>query len=115
MVTQRDSQATVRISEALRSDSRAMKTVAVLTLAFLPATFVSVSRWPESMKLLVNSLLIVMQAIFSTQFFNFTPGAQSGHDSWVVSDQFWIYWAFSAPLTVAAIVCWFVWDRWFAS
>jgi hypothetical protein len=44
MVTQKDSQATVRISEAALSDSTAMKTVAVLTLAFLPATFVSVSR-----------------------------------------------------------------------
>ena len=45
MVTQRDSKATVRIGKAARSDSAAMKTVAVLTLTFLPATFVSVSRW----------------------------------------------------------------------
>ena len=44
MVTQRDSQETVRIGEAARSDSAAMKTVAVLTLTFLPATFVSVCR-----------------------------------------------------------------------
>ena len=43
MVTQRDSQASIRISEAVRSDSTAMRTVAILTLIFLPATFVSVS------------------------------------------------------------------------
>jgi hypothetical protein len=45
MVTQRDSQASVRISEATLSESSAMKTVAMLTLAFLPATFVAVSQW----------------------------------------------------------------------
>jgi hypothetical protein len=45
MVTQRDSQASVRISEAVLSESSAMKTVAMLTLAFLPATFVAVSQW----------------------------------------------------------------------
>jgi hypothetical protein len=44
MVTQRDSQASVRISEAALSESSAMKTVAMLTLAFLPATFVAVSQ-----------------------------------------------------------------------
>ncbi|KAF7510226.1 hypothetical protein GJ744_006922 [Endocarpon pusillum] len=91
MVTQRDSQATVRIGEAARSDSAAMKTVAVLTLTFLPATFVS--------------------AIFSTQFFNFTPESPSGQDSWVISSHFWIYWAFSAPLTIVTIILWFVWRR----
>lgn len=53
MVTQRDSQANVRISEAVRSDSAAMKTVAVLTLVFLPATFVSVSQWRRGPNYLV--------------------------------------------------------------
>ncbi|ERF75849.1 hypothetical protein EPUS_01215 [Endocarpon pusillum Z07020] len=95
MVTQKDSQATVRIGKAARRDSAAMKTVAVLTLTFLPATFVS--------------------AIFSTQFFNFTPESPSGQDSWVVSSHFWIYWAFSAPLTVVTIMLWLVWQCWYTA
>ncbi len=43
-IAQHDSKIMVRISEAVQSDSAAMKTIAVLTLTFLPATFVSVER-----------------------------------------------------------------------
>lgn len=42
MVAQQDSRAAVRISKAVKSDSAAMKSVGVLTLVFLPSTFVSV-------------------------------------------------------------------------
>ena len=41
-IAQIDSKTTVRISEAVQNDSAAMKTIAILTLTFLPATFVSV-------------------------------------------------------------------------
>ena len=43
-IAQYDSKIMVRISEAVQNDSAAMKTIAVLTLTFLPATFVSVGR-----------------------------------------------------------------------
>ncbi|KAK6508695.1 hypothetical protein TWF506_010773 [Arthrobotrys conoides] len=82
-------------------DSAAMKVIAALTAAFLPATFVS--------------------AIFSMSFFNnggdngtsagggggggSSDGASGGNDEgWSLSDKFWIYWAFAVPLTVATIV-----------
>jgi hypothetical protein len=42
MITQKDSKIMMQIGEATKSDSSAMKTVAVVTMAFLPATFTSV-------------------------------------------------------------------------
>lgn len=42
-IAQYDSKTAVKISRATQIDSAAMRTVAVLTLAFLPATFISVS------------------------------------------------------------------------
>ncbi|KAF3172468.1 hypothetical protein TWF225_005226 [Orbilia oligospora] len=75
-------------------DSAAMKVIAALTAAFLPATFVS--------------------AIFSMSFFNNggdngtsaggADGAGGGDEGWSLSDKFWIYWAFAVPLTVATII-----------
>ncbi|RVD86150.1 uncharacterized protein DFL_004440 [Arthrobotrys flagrans] len=75
-------------------DSAAMKVIAALTAAFLPATFVS--------------------AIFSMSFFNNGgdngtsasggDGGGGGDEGWSLSDKFWIYWAFAIPLTVATIV-----------
>ncbi|KAK6329775.1 hypothetical protein TWF730_006074 [Orbilia blumenaviensis] len=71
-------------------DSAAMKVIAVLTAAFLPATFVS--------------------AIFSMSFFNnggdngtSAGGGDGGGESWSLSDKFWIYWAFAVPLTAVTI------------
>lgn len=47
-IAQHDSTIAVKISEAARRDSAAMKTIAVLTMIFLPATFVSVGRLKSS-------------------------------------------------------------------
>ncbi|KAK6527305.1 hypothetical protein TWF281_010491 [Arthrobotrys megalospora] len=73
-------------------DSAAMKVIAALTAAFLPATFVS--------------------AIFSMSFFNnggdngpsSSGGGGDSNEGWSLSDKFWIYWAFAIPLTIATIV-----------
>jgi hypothetical protein len=43
MITQRDSTTMVGIGQATKADSSAMKTVAMVTMIFLPATFTSVS------------------------------------------------------------------------
>jgi hypothetical protein len=42
MFIQKDSKVLLQIGEATKSDSAAMKAVAVVTMAFLPATFTSV-------------------------------------------------------------------------
>ncbi|KAK6533772.1 hypothetical protein TWF694_002702 [Orbilia ellipsospora] len=84
-------------SQLAAVDAAAMRVIAVLSAAFLPATFVS--------------------AIFSMSFFNNGGGGGTqspdttlsdsgggGGDGWSLSSKFWIYWAFAIPLTVIAMV-----------
>jgi hypothetical protein len=47
LISQRDSRINLRIAEAAQQDSRTMKTIALLTLIFLPGTLVAVSLRPE--------------------------------------------------------------------
>ncbi|KAF3922548.1 hypothetical protein ABW21_db0205295 [Orbilia brochopaga] len=60
-------------------DAAAMRVIAALTVVFLPATFVA--------------------AIFSMSFFN-NDGTAGG---WTLNSKFWIYWAFTVPLTMATL------------
>lgn len=94
MVAQEGSAAAVRISQATQHDGAAMKTVAVITLLFLPSTFIS--------------------TIFSMSFFVFDPG-EDGEDgrpaSWKVSGMIWLYFLLVVPLTTAAMGTWFWWQR----
>ena len=53
------------IAKATMKDSSAMKTIAVMTMIFLPATAVAVS-WKIALS---TPILIRSQAIFKTQFF----------------------------------------------
>ena len=43
MIMQRDSKVMMAIGQAAKDDSSAMKAIAVVTMAFLPATFTAVS------------------------------------------------------------------------
>lgn len=65
-------------------DAAAMKIIAALTVAFLPATFVC--------------------AIFSMSFFD-------NQDGWKVNEKFWVYWAFAVPLTGATIFLMFLGNK----
>ena len=69
-------------------DSGTMKTLSLVTLTFLPPTFIC--------------------AIFSMSFFNY---ADSG---WRVSGKIWIYWAFAIPTTLLTVLIWYVWSRTFS-
>ncbi|EHK22089.1 uncharacterized protein TRIVIDRAFT_222470 [Trichoderma virens Gv29-8] len=57
-----------------------MKSLTLLTIVFLPATFIS--------------------ALFSTTFFSFAE------DGWQFSNKFWIYWAIVIPLTIFMLFVW---------
>ncbi|KAJ2893207.1 hypothetical protein MKZ38_008913 [Zalerion maritima] len=96
-VAQHDSRMSVNLTKAASMDGSAMRTIAVVTLVFLPATFVA--------------------AIFSTGFFDFGFGdpdpGRGGGGPMRVSREFWVYWAFAAPLTAATILAWFVWHEHF--
>jgi Mg2+ and Co2+ transporter CorA len=68
------------LSEAAKKDSSAMKTIAVMTMAFLPGTFFA--------------------ALFAV------PSLKWDQPS-VIQDNFWIYWAFTLPSTALVFLAWF--------
>ncbi|KFZ19987.1 hypothetical protein V501_00367 [Pseudogymnoascus sp. VKM F-4519 (FW-2642)] len=65
-------------------DNRIMKSVTILAMVFLPATFVA--------------------GLFSTTFFSFAE-----NDGWGFSSKFWIYWVVVIPLTAAIVSGWWLW------
>ncbi|KAH0538563.1 hypothetical protein FGG08_004851 [Glutinoglossum americanum] len=77
-----------RIASASKRDSSAMKTIAVLTLVFLPGTLVA--------------------SVFSTNMFDF----RSPNPEPIVSRKFWIYWAVTAPFTILVLAIWTAWYFW---
>jgi hypothetical protein len=74
------------IAVATKRDSTAMKTIALLTIVFLPPTFVA--------------------TFFSMTMFDWKPQDQ---DSGVASKYLWVYWVVSIPLTAFVLLCWRVW------
>lgn len=65
-----------------------MKTLAAVTVVFVPGTFVA--------------------ALFSMPLFRWDTQTV-GHS--VVSRHLWVYWAVSVPLTFLTLTLWFVWMR----
>jgi hypothetical protein len=74
-----------------KQDTDSMKTIAVVTLVFLPATFVS--------------------AIFSTGIFNFHP-TESPNNPRTVSEYGWVYLLACVLSTVVTLISWSCWYRW---
>ncbi|KJZ70026.1 hypothetical protein HIM_10577 [Hirsutella minnesotensis 3608] len=63
-------------------DSMVTRSIGLLTMVFLPATFVS--------------------ALFSTTFFSFAE------ETWKISKKFWIYWAVAVPSTLVVLIVWWL-------
>jgi hypothetical protein len=80
-------------------DNKVVKSIALLTMVFLPATFFSVR---------INALIISgasltrSQALFSTTFFTFDNG-------WGASNRLWIYWVITIPATILVLIFWNIW------
>ena len=72
------------IALASKHDSTSMKTLAAVTVVFLPGTFVA--------------------SLFSMSMFDWQANAES-----VLTSRFWIYWAVTIPLTLATICAWYLW------
>lgn len=85
LVARHDALVTEKISRAMMSDSAALKTLAFVTFAFLPPTFIC--------------------AVFSMSFFNYDQNL-----GWRVSGKFWIYWATAVPTTILSTALWFYWQ-----
>ncbi|KAM7205229.1 hypothetical protein V8F33_001060 [Rhypophila sp. PSN 637] len=85
LLTHCDADASILLATATKRDSSSMKTIAVMTMVFLPATFFA--------------------ALFSM------PTLQ-WDQSQVMQGKFWVYWAFTIPVTVAVFAVWvFVYGR----
>jgi hypothetical protein len=76
-----------RIAEATLSDAKSMKTIAVLTMVFLPGTAVA--------------------SFFSMTMFNWN----SSGDSNLASKWLWVYFVVTVPLTALVLAAWWAWGH----
>ena len=79
--------ATAQVAEETRQDSAAMKTIAVLTLTFLPGTAVA--------------------TFFGMDMFNFFPGP----DESICSPYIWIFFVITVPVTALVYAAWIWWFK----
>ena len=105
-----DSQVMRTIAIESKKDSSAMKTIAILTMLFLPGTFLAVTSTCTTTP--CHIILTYTKAVFAMPFFNWGVDGES-----VVKSEFRIYWAFAIPLTVMVVLLWTVavmlpWKRW---
>jgi Mg2+ and Co2+ transporter CorA len=85
LVAQQDNKDNMEMAKLQTQESFTMCTIAVMSIFFLPGTFVS--------------------SFFSMDMFNW--GAPKG--SPVVSPRFWIYWVVTVPLTLVVLMIWSIW------
>jgi hypothetical protein len=94
LIAQKDSNVGLRLANHSRTlaieskrDSSSMKTIAAVTMAFLPGTFVS--------------------SFFAMPMFDWNkpPGSN------VNTHTFWIYWTVTLPLTISVFLLWWAWFR----
>jgi hypothetical protein len=71
--------ASTNLTTEMKKDSAAMKTIAIMTMAFLPSTFFA--------------------ALFSIPSLKWDEPR-------VIQDNFWIYWAFALPSTIMVFLVW---------
>lgn len=74
-----------KLAHASKRDTDAMKTISLLGAVFLPGAYLA--------------------SVFSMSFFNFQA------DRTTISNQFWIYWAFTVPITAVIVGVWYVWEK----
>ena len=85
MLTHEDADAGILLAAATRRDSSSMKTIAIMTMVFLPGTFLA--------------------ALFAMPPLRLDT-------SLVVAHNFWIYWACFAPLTGLVFLVWLAISEW---
>lgn len=94
LIAQKDSKVGLRVANHSRTlaieskrDSSSMKTIAAVTMAFLPGTFVA--------------------SFFAMPMFDWNK--PPGHN--VNTHAFWIYWTVTIPLTASVLLLWWTWLR----
>ncbi|CAI7648622.1 unnamed protein product [Penicillium pancosmium] len=81
LVTQQDAANNIQIARSMKEDSTSMTSIAVLTMAFLPGTFVAT---------------VVDAEIF---------GASVNDKAWLI----WL--TITVPLTIAVMICWWIYQK----
>lgn len=76
-----------KLAHSSKRDSAAMKIISLLGAVFLPGAYLA--------------------SVFSMTFFNF----QADDGVAQVSDQFWIYWVVTLPVTAIIVGIWYVWEK----
>ena len=110
LVAQRDNKDNLKmakistdIAAVTKDDSFAMRTIAVMSITFLPGTFVAVSVDIEHPP--KKNTDLTRQSFFSMSMFNW----QASGTEPVLSSRFWIYWAVTLPLTLLVLSVWLSW------
>lgn len=86
-----------------------MKAIALLTILFLPATFFAVCLTQIFLDSEEKSeWLTHTKALFAMPLFDFS--APPGHS--VTRDRFWVYWAFTAPVTLILLTVYIAFTKW---
>lgn len=82
-----------------------MKAIALLTMTFLPGTFVAVSRQCSPHGIITKLIPVCLKSFFAMPLLDWqAPSAGA-----VVSHRFWIYWAVTVPLTAVVLLLWSTW------
>lgn len=81
-----------------------MKTLALLSMVFLPGTAIAVRIY----NIIFMNVTDIKQSFFAMPFFNMTVDV-TGNTSLETRPQFWIYWAITIPLTLLILALWIVW------
>lgn len=93
------------------SDGRELTTtVSLLTLIFLPGTFISV-RIKTMFLAFQTPLTGLKQGFFGMNFFDFSASNDGDSAHWVISSRIWIFFALTVPVTIVAVFLWLYWKR----
>ena len=82
-----------------------MKAIALLTMTFLPGTFVAVGCQRPLQKNHHEANFCGLKSFFAMPLLNW----QAPRGGPVVSHRLWIYWAVTAPLTAVVLLLWSTW------
>lgn len=88
LVSQNEAKYTTAIAMDSKRDSTAVRTITIMTILFLPGTFVA--------------------TFFSMDMVDWKP---SDGSSPKLSSYMWVYWIISIPLTIVVLGSWMVWSR----
>lgn len=95
----------LKLTNETFDDNATVRVVTVVTLIYLPASFVSVSMAAASW----TARLTRGQTVLGMNLFSFHDG--KGTQNFTISKQFWIFVVLAVPLTLLTLGSWFIFTR----